>query len=217
MTTAVISPSKSTWLNESGVALNYGGATILFIGATAGNARRRALLQFDTSSIPAGVTISSILLTIPWSTAAANAEASEICTQTDTDWVEGTGSGTLPSNSSTWGAKVDDGGGGGGDPGPPAYATWTDGVGGSFGAAGKVSFNLPTSTGSVNYELAGSAELKAMVAAGSLDIMLKNTAAAETNGVAGVAQFTVAGTQITVTYTNPNQRFPGSHTMLRVG
>lgn len=107
----VLTPSKDATLYEIGNGSIANGSGIhLFIGNTASAQRRRALLAFDLTQIPAGSRITSVVVTLHVSLTVAGTESARLHPVT-MDWTEG---------ASNAGESRD----GGGTSSQPGDATW---------------------------------------------------------------------------------------------
>jgi hypothetical protein len=92
-------------------SLSNGAGDYIFAGTTSSGFTRRALIQFDLSSVPAGSTINSVQLVLTMSMSIIGPEVVELH-RASASWGEGT--------SDAPGAE------GGGDPATPNDATWSD-------------------------------------------------------------------------------------------
>ena len=104
MTTRVLQPDgttgKDTYLDLSNVNLNYGTSPTLL--TLSGASAKRPLIQFDLSSIPAGATIVSAILSMTC-TASAGADLVVGAHRSLVEWYEGNANGgTTTINGSTW-------------------------------------------------------------------------------------------------------------------
>ena len=86
----VLNPTQDTWLSEKDKNRNYGASNRMSVEGDPGRLKR-ALLQFDVSSIPAGAVLTSATLTV-WKQGANNAADSLAVHVVTQAWVEGTGS-----------------------------------------------------------------------------------------------------------------------------
>ena len=92
--TTTRTPSKDNTLYESNDgSLSNGAGFYLFVGTTAGNSVRRALLRFDLSSIQAGATIDSVRLVLQMDRSNAGAKTI-FCHRLLADWGEANSVGT---------------------------------------------------------------------------------------------------------------------------
>lgn len=106
----VVGPVKDNTLYEGTSRLNSNGAgDHMFVGVTSSNFRRRAVVKFDTSAIPAGSTINSASLQLNMSMT-----------------ISGTTTVTIHRLLQNWGEEGSDAPGneGGGDTAEPGDATW---------------------------------------------------------------------------------------------
>ncbi len=108
--TTTLSPTKDNTLYESNDGtLSNGGGFYLFAGTTAGNDKRRAVLHFDLSSIPAGSTVNSANLVLQMDKTIAGA-ATVNAHRLLADWGEAGsvgsrgegGGGSAQTNDATW-------------------------------------------------------------------------------------------------------------------
>ena len=107
----ILTPSKDATLYEIGNGSIANGSGIhLFTGNTASAQRRRALIAFDLTQIPAGSRITSVVLTLHVSLTVAGTESARLHPVT-MDWTEG---------ASNAGESRD----GGGTSAQPGDATW---------------------------------------------------------------------------------------------
>jgi plastocyanin len=122
-----VGPSKDNTLYESDTgALSNGAGEHMFVGMTKFGFKRRALVAFDLSGIPAGATIDNVTLTLNMNKTVVTSKAVRLH-RALADWGEGSsvapneqGTGTPPTNGdATWIHTVVDGG------------TWTN-PGGDF-------------------------------------------------------------------------------------
>jgi spore coat protein A len=108
---ATINPSQDNTLAEELPDNSSGACDRIFAGMTANNVARRALLQFDLSSIPDGSTINSVTLSMRVDQGGQNQTATMTLHRVNTAWGEG---------SNGCGPK----GGGQGEPAVNGAATW---------------------------------------------------------------------------------------------
>jgi hypothetical protein len=113
-TTATLFPDRDNTLFEDTTgSLSNGAGGYLFAGATAGGVRRRALLHFDLSGLPAGATITAATLRLVMSQTSAGPQDVQVH-RLQASWGEGTSnSGGSPTS-----------GGGQGAPSTANDATW---------------------------------------------------------------------------------------------
>lgn len=134
---ALLGSAKDNTLYESTTgALSNGAGSGMFAGLTGQPAKRRALVAFDLSTIPAGSTITGVTLTLHMTQGSAAAFPISLHRATST-WGEGTSN-----------ANAGPGGGGGGAPAATGDATWLHrfspatpwlSAGGDFGPSSAVS------------------------------------------------------------------------------
>ncbi len=110
-TVVALQAAKDNTLFEEQGSFSNGAGTGLFCGETSVGAKRRSLIAFDLSSIPAGSVINSATLTMRMSRTSTGSEIVSLYFSL-ADWGEGT------SNSNSMG-------GGGGTLATPEDATWT--------------------------------------------------------------------------------------------
>ena len=109
--TATINPSQDNTVAQELSENSSGTCDRIFAGMTANNDARRALLQFDLSSIPDGSTINSVTLSMRVDQGGQNQTATMTLYRVNTAWGEG---------SNGCGPK----GGGQGEPAANGAATW---------------------------------------------------------------------------------------------
>jgi hypothetical protein len=105
----LVSTRDNTLYDDPTGALSNGAGQFFFVGDTAAGLRRRALVRFDLSGIPAGATITNVTLTLHMSMAAGGA-TDVSAFRVLSDWGEG--------------ASVAAGNGGAGAPAATGDATW---------------------------------------------------------------------------------------------
>ena len=141
-TTVTLSPTKDTYLHGGATTTNYGGCTTFEISRYY---NRRALLQFDLTSIPADATIVSATLKLTQTASSSTTGTDNIEARMLTNsWTEGSGACTGVSNTvANWNQRVTGQNwatvGGGGDYNSTVYATTSVGT-----APGDYTWNLLT-------------------------------------------------------------------------
>lgn len=125
MATLTIQPSaaagKDTYINQSNPTFNYGVSTSLLMNGGASGAGKYIYLQFDLSSIPANVVITSAILTLTNTSSAGGGPAIDVY-RVPTVWYEGAANGAAPGagvDGSTWNLRNANG-----------SVAWTAGAGG---------------------------------------------------------------------------------------
>jgi len=110
--TVTVNPSGDAWLDELYNIYNYGGDDELsvrswnFFGI---NENRRTILKFDLTSLPSGITVLSANLKLYYYAQGSNNPAGRtyyVYRLTETDWVEGTQSGSWEIGSCTWNYRL---------------------------------------------------------------------------------------------------------------
>ena len=92
--TVSLSATADTTLIQNFSDDNYGGRNEVLIGATGASQQRAGLLRFDTTSIPSGATIDSMILRIViFREAATTSWQVNMLREGNTGWVEGTATG----------------------------------------------------------------------------------------------------------------------------
>ena len=142
----VLSAQKDNTIFEESDTQSCGACTTFFVGNTAGDKNRRALIEFDMSSIPAGATITAVELEFFVSKNTDDEGQVMDIHKATKEWGE--------AGSTAVGGGPGEGSGG---PALPGDATWSDAIyddtsnwtspGGDFAASPSVSVNLNTSIG----------------------------------------------------------------------
>lgn len=90
-TTVVLMPMKDNSMYQSSANNSNGAGMFLFSGLTCASSSRRALMQFDVSSIPSDATILSVSLSVNSNRSGLSATASDVYAlhRVTTDWGEG--------------------------------------------------------------------------------------------------------------------------------
>ena len=103
LVTVVVNPAGDAWLNEYRKNRNYGGDTKLVVQSYTYN--RHAILKFDLTSLPSNIEIVSANLSLYYYDRGRRDPAGRTyyCYRlTETDWVEGTQSGSKEAGSCCW-------------------------------------------------------------------------------------------------------------------
>ena len=129
MPTLTLQPDETagidTYINFGSPTFNYGVSTILMVGQVV-NERRRSLLRFDISSIPAGATITSAILRLYCTAESTSTNMDVWASRSLVDWFEGSQNGAAPSggqDGSTWNLRNANG-----------SVAWAGGAGGAANA-----------------------------------------------------------------------------------
>lgn len=161
---------------NSGTDVNFGVATTMLVGSTAANATRHAFWEFDLIALgfPADAVFSSFILRLECTTAAATTRAFTFH-RVAAAWTEGTSNGASSGDGVSHTNRIAE-----------SALTWTT-PGGDFTTPTVAGGNLPTSTGTFDYDIADLANDAMQNRSGILSIAAKRDV--ENDSTAAVATF----------------------------